>query len=203
MPTHIVASMRRRVLLLGLNLSLGLSLAEAQPRIEPGRQPRWPDRTFDAVRVWIQPTSSLANWRPTNVDAARDAFSAWSVVEIGVPFIFVPDSTRAEVRVRWVDRFDRPISGHTVADHDGSLFITSATLDLAVHHHSGAVLEVAEMRALALHEVGHVLGIEHLADSTAVMAPAVRVRSLTAADRAAARRLYGFRYEPRPESRNF
>ena len=197
MRAHILepVSPVRLALLLALLLGRGV---QAQPLIEPGRQPRWPDRTFDAVRVWIEPTSNVKDWTPANVDAARDAFSAWSMLEIGVPFRFVADSTRAEVRVHWVDRFDKPISGHTRADHDGSLFITAASLDMAVHHHTGVSLDNDAMRAIALHEVGHVLGLEHLPDSMAVMAPSVRVRTLTAADRAAARRLYGFRYEPRP-----
>ena len=157
------------------------------------KAPRWPDRTFNAVRVWIQPNPNITHWTPAHVEAARDAFISWSRVEIGVPFTFVADSAVAEIRVRWTERFGEPISGHTRADHDAAFWIVRASLDLAVHHHSGVVLDNDAMRAIALHEVGHALGLEHLPDSTSVMAPAVRARALTVADRAAALRLYEFR----------
>jgi hypothetical protein len=31
---------------------------------------RWPDRPLEPIRVWIEPTSSLADWRPEYVDSA-------------------------------------------------------------------------------------------------------------------------------------
>ena len=46
------------------------------------------------------------------------------------------------------------------------------------------------MRAIALHEIGHLLGLDHTGDQTNVMAARVRVRELSIADRATARLLY-------------
>jgi hypothetical protein len=176
------------------------SPATAQSR-QPGARPRWPDRTFDAVRVWIQPTSSVPDWTAINIDAAHDAFVSWAQLGLGVPFSFIADSAAAEIRVRWVDRFDLPISGHTRADNDSSLWIIGAALDLAMHHQSGRVLDADAIRAMALHEVGHALGLVHSQNQATVMAPTVRVRALTAADRAAARRLYEIPENARPTHR--
>jgi predicted Zn-dependent protease len=59
-----------------------------------------------------------------------------------------------------------------------------------VHHHSGPALDDDSMRAMALHELGHLLGLDHTEDPTSVMAPKVRVRTLSPADLATARLLY-------------
>jgi predicted Zn-dependent protease len=59
-----------------------------------------------------------------------------------------------------------------------------------VHHHSGELLDTTSIRAIAMHEVGHLLGLDHTTDTTSIMAPKVRVRDLSAADRATAQLLY-------------
>jgi predicted Zn-dependent protease len=59
-----------------------------------------------------------------------------------------------------------------------------------VHHSNGGPLDEDAVGAIALHEVGHLLGLDHTTDSLAIMAPRVRVRRLAEADRATARLLY-------------
>jgi predicted Zn-dependent protease len=92
--------------------------------------------------------------------------------------------------VNWIDHFSEPISGRTKWARDDEWLITDANIILAVHHHQGEVLDEEAMRAMALHEIGHLLGLDHTQDATSIMAPKVRVRDLSAADRATVRLLY-------------
>jgi len=151
---------------------------------------RWPDRAGNPLRVWVQATSRHEGFNAAAVPVVRRAFSEWSEVGIPVPFTFVMDSSLADVRVTWVDKFNESISGKTLWAHDESWWIIDANIQLAVHHHSGEVLDTTSIRAIAMHEVGHLLGLDHTTDTTSIMAPKVRVRDLSAADRATAQLLY-------------
>jgi hypothetical protein len=151
---------------------------------------RWPDRRRDPIRVWIAPTSPVADWNPAFVGEVRAAFVAWDQLALPARFAFVRDSADAEVVVGWIDHFAQPISGRTRWARDDGWWITDAAITLAVHHHQGERLDEESMRAMALHEVGHLIGLDHTVDPTAIMAPRVRVRELSAADVATARLLY-------------
>ncbi len=94
------------------------------------------------------------------------------------------------MHVRFIDHFDEPISGRTRWTRDDNWTITDANITLAVHHVHGELLDDDAMRAIALHEIGHLLGLDHTRDSLSVMAPRVSVRELADADRATARLLY-------------
>lgn len=151
---------------------------------------RWPDRRTAPVRVWIEPSSAVGDWNVAYAHEVRAAFLEWNALDLPARFRFVDDSASAEVTVRWVDRFSEPISGRTRWARDGDYWITDAAISLAVHHRDGVLLDLDSMRAMALHEIGHLLGLDHTSDRESIMAPRVRVRALSESDRATAELLY-------------
>ncbi len=151
---------------------------------------RWPDRHGVPLKVWIQPSAAVQDFSSSYVARVRDAFRQWDAIRLPVRFTFVNDSTDADVHVNWIDHFDEPISGRTRWARDDDWSITDANILLAIHHHEGEQLDDDAMCAMALHEIGHLLGLDHTSDSSSIMAPRVRVRELSDADRATARLLY-------------
>ncbi len=159
-------------------------------RLRDSSLARWPDRNGIPLTVWIQPRSAVKDYTPGYRASVRDAFEEWSALRLPIRFTFVEDSADAEVHVNWIDHFNEPISGRTRWTRDDDWVITDANITLAVHHHQGERLDEEAMRAMAMHEIGHLLGLDHTTDSLSIMAPRVRVRQLSSADRATVRLLY-------------
>jgi hypothetical protein len=151
---------------------------------------RWPDRAGKPLVVWIQPQSDVEGWTESYVTEVRSAFREWDAVHLPVRFSFSDDSASADVHVTFIDHFDEEISGRTKWARDDDWWITEANIVLAVYHREGPMLDDEAMHAMSLHEIGHLLGLDHTADSTSIMASKVRVRSLSRADRATVRLLY-------------
>jgi hypothetical protein len=151
---------------------------------------RWPDRRDEPLTVWIKPDAHIRGFSTALADRVREAFTDWDDLHLPVRFEFLDDSASAEIHVVWVDHFNEPISGRTRWARDDDYVITDANIVLAIHHHQGEPLDEAAMKAMALHEIGHLLGLDHTNDNSSIMAPRVRVRSLSDADRATARLLY-------------
>jgi predicted Zn-dependent protease len=85
---------------------------------------------------------------------------------------------------------DRHGRGKTVWARDGHWWIVNGTITIALHRNGDDVLGGSAITAIALHEVGHVLGLDHTMDTMNIMTPKVRVRASSDADRASLRLLY-------------
>ncbi len=151
---------------------------------------RWPERRETPLAVWIQHASTIPGWQPEYVDAVSVAFGDWNAVDLPVGFRLVADSADADVHVTFIDHFDEEISGRTRWIRNDDWWITNGDITLAVNHRAGPRLDTDAMHAMALHEVGHLLGLDHTGDASSVMAPRVRVRSLSEADERTALLLY-------------
>jgi hypothetical protein len=159
-------------------------------RLRDSSLARWPDRHGIPLSIWIQPRCPVKDYTTSYTASVRAAFQEWGALHLPISFTFVDDSAEAEVHVTWIDHFNEPISGRTRWARDDDWMITDANIVLAVHHNRGEQLDQEAMRAMAMHEIGHLLGLDHTTDSLSIMAPKVRVRQLSAADRATVRLLY-------------
>ncbi len=151
---------------------------------------RWPERIARPITVWVRPDAAVPDWNPDVVAEVRVALDEWEATGIPVRFAYANDSASADVRITWVDRFTEPVSGRTLWTRDDAHYLTECTIALARHHAWGAPLDLASIHALALHEIGHVLGLDHTTNADAIMAPRVRARNLTDADINTVRALY-------------
>lgn len=151
---------------------------------------RWPERTTRPLRVFVQEAEALDAWNPDFLPAVRDAFDTWTQAGIPVRFSFVRDSASADIAVRFVDTFANGISGKTIWSRDGAYWLLSSDIQLAVTHPHGGTVTAPQMRAIALHEVGHLLGLDHTQDPDNIMSARVRVRELSDADKATVRLVY-------------
>jgi hypothetical protein len=151
---------------------------------------RWPERRKNPLRVWVQSRTTASDFSEEFPEIVRTAFEEWMNTGIPVAFNFITDSARADIHVTWIDRFDEQISGKTLWAHDDDWWIVEANIVLAVHHRGGEPLDSSAVRAIALHEIGHLLGLDHTQDAANIMTPKVRVKELSVADIATARLLY-------------
>lgn len=155
---------------------------------------RWPDRRATPLRVFIsdQGPNRSGHLRDDYTQAVREAFTIWEDVELPVRFAFVSDSALADITVSWVTDFNGdPVLGRTKVVRDSKFWIIRSDVQIAtMRRDASGELDPTVIRALAIHEIGHGIGLDHASDTTVIMAPKIRARAITAADKATAQLLY-------------
>jgi hypothetical protein len=150
---------------------------------------RWPEATV--FNVWIAPTTDATEWLPEYADTVRSAFTAWSAAGAPIGARFTTDSASANVRIHWIDRFtDGSAIGQTLQTWDQHHWLVAGDITIATHASTGQTLDARWIRATALHEIGHLYGLNHSSSTGDIMASEAHALDLSRADLSTLRLLY-------------
>ena len=150
---------------------------------------RWDPSRVSGLRI-AYVTDEPPEWTADHRDIVRQALGEWERLGPGIRFLEVLDTTGADIVIRWIPRFDIDRAGQADLTWDGTGRIKRADIKLAIISPGGRFLSSDKLRAIALHEVGHALGLPHSATAGDLMFPTADHPVLTARDTATFQLLY-------------
>jgi hypothetical protein len=151
----------------------------------------WPTgATTRAISVAIVPGAG-PGFIPGMLSEVRSALTDWNPATAGLRFLEQEDTASAALVIRWTDTLEADRAGATDVTWDKAGRIRRVTVFLALRAPAtGRSFLPEARRAIALHELGHALGLPHSSSSGDVMYPVATATALSERDRFSLRLLY-------------
>lgn len=163
---------------------------------------RW-STTHGPIRVWLQePPSEGDTLTGARADAARHGVLDWNGATKAARLVLSGDSATANIEVIWASSIapqdgaatEPPAGRSGVVRSVVTGEIEHAVVVLGVHASSGQLATPRDLHAMAIHEIGHALGLAHSPTGASlrasVMAASVATDDVAASDREALRVWY-------------
>jgi tetratricopeptide (TPR) repeat protein len=144
---------------------------------------RWSEEK--PLRVYIQEDANLRGYHSEFAQIVRESFQDWSKGTNGkINFVFTSESSIAQIKVSWTDNLndfgDNKELGVTHLSYsDGSIESADIKLFTLVGYCKDNSAELyPQAKCVALHEIGHALGLQHSSESFDTMFPMVPPKGL-------------------------
>ena len=143
-----------------------------------------------AIGVAIVP-GGTPDFLPEMLSEVRQALDTWSPAAAGLRFLEQEDTASAAMVVRWKETLEADRAGATDVTWDEAGRVRRVAVYLTTRSPStGRPFAPETRRAIALHELGHALGLPHSDRPADVMYPIATAIALTDRDRFSLRLLY-------------
>lgn len=150
---------------------------------------RWPDRSGTPFVIAIPPGDS-AQYDAALSALVRRALDAWEGAGLGLRFTVTVDTSGAQIAVRSSDQLAGERAGQTDLQWTRDGAIHSALITIARRDQAGRPIPAQGLLAVAVHEVGHAIGLAHSPLPDDVMYPVTRTSRLSQRDRSTLTLLY-------------
>lgn len=147
---------------------------------------RWTGST--PLVVAVLPDSGRLD--PGMLEAVRRALVVWEETGVGIRFTLATDSAGANIRIGSIPRFEGDRAGETHLEWTSDGAIHAARITLSRSDAKGRPVPGPAALVVAIHEIGHALGLGHSPSPEDVMYPTPRATRLSSRDRATLTLLY-------------